>query len=101
MGISASVHVEQVTEGHLLSSLQDPSRALLPQEEWPAKAGTAAVWASQEVWNALAAELYRRRIVAPISLSEVVHIGGKPVLNGLFGVAKGKPKPGRTRQQRL
>lgn len=62
---------------------------LKPPEEWPLlKKGRVMV--SSDDWPEVACNLVRAGICKVIPESEIFHVHGSPVLNGLFGVEKGE-----------
>ena len=88
-GIAASVEAAPLCEGVVRRALMDADSMLLPPEVRPPKPPQAKVWASTSTWEELVAVLWRRGLVEPIALRDVLHIGGQPVLCGAFGVRKG------------
>ncbi|CAE7224807.1 unnamed protein product [Symbiodinium pilosum] len=76
-----------VASGGIKDFLANPWEYLKPE---PARTWmtTPRVMVSAEEWPRVAAGLVERRICDVIPLSQVLHVQGKPVLGGLFGVPK-------------
>ena len=70
--------------------LLDPALSLLPKEEWPAKLKRPKVRATQEEWNRIGTGLVKRRIFSVIDEGLIIWHNGEPLLQGAFGIGKGK-----------
>ena len=89
----ASIDVLDLCEGSLLDYFKNPEEALihtLPNEA--PRAGS--VMATPDEAILIAKNLLDLGLVRILSENELVVVGGRPLLNGLFGVSKGKPVPG-------
>ena len=89
----ASIDVLEFCEGPLLDYFNNPEEALievLPNEA--PRAGFAMAASSEAAL--IAKNLLDRGLVRILFENELVEVGGRPLLNGLFGVSKGKPVPG-------
>ena len=89
MGYGASVALAELCEGEVREKLENPLSTLLPEDELPDDVPAPKVHASQEQWEKIAGELYRRGLVQPVE--DPVKVKGQAILNGAFGV----PKPGK------
>ena len=89
MGYGASVALAELCEGEVREKLENPLGTLLPEDELPDDVPAPKVHASQEQWEKIAGELYRRGLVQPVE--DPVKVKGQAILNGAFGV----PKPGK------
>ncbi|CAE7612103.1 unnamed protein product [Symbiodinium sp. CCMP2592] len=76
-----------VASGGIKDFLANPLRYLKPENArtWMT---TPRVMVSNDDWPEVAAGLVERRICEVIPLSQVIHVQGKPILGGLFGVPK-------------
>ena len=70
--------------------LEDPTMVLKDEEFWPSSPATASVQVAggEQGWRDLTTGLVERGIFRLIPLSRICHIGGKPLLSGLFAVGK-------------
>ena len=88
----ASISVLDLCEGALLEYFLHPSDSLV--EEMPDTAPRSGMFmASREEGVLIAQNLLELGLVRVLSDNELIKIGGRPLLNGLFGVTKGKPVP--------
>eukprot|EP00959_Pyramimonas_sp_CCMP1952_P185141 3871359-Pyramimonas_sp.AAC.1 len=88
-GIAASVEAVDLCEGNVREALLDADAMLLPKGVRPARVPRAKIWAPLQTWYDLVAVLWDRGLVEPIALEDVLHVDGRPVLCGAFGVRKG------------
>ena len=92
-GSAGRVRAIDLAEGWLAEVLADPRAALLPEAEWPDPPPPAKVWVdTQEEWVKICRGSARLGIFTFLRKSEIFHVRGEPVLNGLTGVEK----PGKT-----
>lgn len=89
LGGGARVRAADLAEGWLRECLLDPSRCLLPEEDRPKAVPPARVWVeSDEEWSKVCGGAADRKLFTFLKKEEILHVGGEPVLNGLFGVPK-------------
>ena len=89
----ASIDVLELCEGPLLDYFNNPEEALI--EALPNEAPRAgSVMAAPGEAVLIAKNLLDRGLVRIRFENELVVVGGSPLLNGLFGISKGKPVPG-------
>ena len=101
-GVAGSLDVMEVASEDVKRWVADPSLALLDPEMWPDPLPTASMRVSRDEWIRIVRVLFAKGIVEGISLEEVHHVRGSPVLNGVFAVEKsGTPSPGESRITRL
>ena len=76
-----------VASGGIKDFLSNPMHYLKPEgsRTWMT---TPRVMVSADDWPTVAAGLVERRICEVIPLSQVLHVQGRPILGGLFGVPK-------------
>ena len=91
--------ITKFLEGETLKAVETPLNSILPYNEWPAKRTRSYVRASDEVWNRLIAEGFKRGMFQACPPEEVLRDEqGRPVLNGAGAVPKEK---GGQMQQRF
>jgi hypothetical protein len=84
--------VLELCEGSLREYFLHPEEALLPElPETAPRSG--AFMASREEGVLIARNLLELGLVRTLTSQELIRIGERPLLNGLFGVSKGKPVP--------
>ena len=85
------VDLLDVVDPRMAKQLRDPASLLLAQDEWPPSPPRAATMlAPGQEWIALARELFTRGICHFVPEGDVFAPRGIPLVNGLFGVTKGK-----------
>ena len=83
--------ITKFLEGETLKAVETPLNSILPYNEWPAKRTRSYVRASEDVWNRLIAEGFKRGMFQACPPEEVLKDGqGRPVLNGAGAVPKEK-----------
>ena len=88
---AAVAPLEDFLEGVTKLQISTPMSSILPKEEWPAEIPKSYVRASDEVWNALVAEGYRRGLFQACPDDEVLKgPDGRLILNGAGAVPKMK-----------
>ncbi len=102
-GVAARLRAEDFVSPEVLSWLVDPTRVLLPEDQWPDEVPQAKVHVDDvSHWHEVAAHLYRLGILGPIAEDEIFTVRGKKVLSGAFAVEKrGEPGEGEVRQCRF
>ena len=88
--IGGSIPAMDIAEGHLRHLLANPSCSIKPLEEWPTKLPKARMRIAPDEWQLLGPELVKRKLVKPILRDKLIYHNGRPLLNGAFGVGKGK-----------
>ncbi|CAK0812662.1 unnamed protein product, partial [Prorocentrum cordatum] len=83
-----SVLATEVSEGWIRSVLEHPEWVMKSPAELGEMPKTPRVWAEDDEWELIAAELVNRGILVPIEADEIVKVKGRRVLGGLFGVRK-------------
>ncbi|CAK0842773.1 unnamed protein product, partial [Prorocentrum cordatum] len=83
-----SVLATEVSEGWIRSVLEHPEWVMKSPAELGEMPKTPRVWAEDDEWGLIAAELVNRGILVPIEADEIVKVKGRRVLGGLFGVRK-------------
>ncbi|CAE7184465.1 unnamed protein product, partial [Symbiodinium necroappetens] len=78
----------EIAEGDVAKWLLDPELTLLPRDKWPSPLPRASMNCTREDWCELVPLLVKKRILEPISKSEIFTVNGAPVLNGAFAVPK-------------
>ena len=81
------VNLEEVVELGSKEYVLNFPEYLLPEEE-QVYTKPPKVMVAQEDWEPLCKNLMQRGVFSRVHESEVFKVGGKPVLNGLFGVSK-------------
>ena len=74
--------------------LRTPEKLLKPQSTWKGRPKNAKVWCADDEWDVIAPALVARGVLAVIPEDEIFRVDGRPVLNGMFGVAKGGNEKG-------
>lgn len=88
---AAVAPLEDFLEGVTKLQITTPMASILPKEEWPAEIPKSYVRASDEVWNTLVSEGYRRGLFQACPDNEVLKgPDGRLVLNGAGAVPKMK-----------
>ena len=83
--------ITRLLEGETLKAVEAPLNSILPFAEWPRKRTKSYVRASEEVWNRLIAEGFKRGMFQACPPEEVLKDEeGRPVLNGAGAVPKEK-----------
>ena len=101
-GVAGSLQASEIAEGDVAKWLLDPELTLLPRDKWPSPLPRASMNCTREDWCELVPLLVKKRILEPISKSEIFTVNGTPVLNGAFAVPKkGVPGIGQIRVTRL
>ena len=101
-GVAGSLDVLSVAAADVKRWVADPSLTLLDPSAWPDPLPSASMRVCQHEWIRIVKVLYDKGIVEGISLEEVFHVRGEPVLNGAFAVEKsGTPADGQARVTRL
>ncbi|OLQ01222.1 hypothetical protein AK812_SmicGene16051 [Symbiodinium microadriaticum] len=101
-GDAGSLDAATVAVGEVLDWLLDPMQCLLPRDQWPDPIPKARMNSTREEWHKVAQVLVEKGILVPIQKEDIFHVGGVPLLNGIFTVEKkGAPAPGQTRVTRL
>ena len=89
----ASINVLGLAEGPVLDYFLNPDEALI--ESMPDIAPKpGAIMISPGEGIPIMKNLLRLGLVRALPESELIYIGGRPLVNGMFGVSKGKPVPG-------
>ena len=99
--LSGRLDALALSEGPMREILQHPERSLLPESERPAVLPKPKVRATQEEWNQIGAECVRRNIFGVIPAKRIITHNGQAVVNGAFGVTKGKEIWSRKRKKML
>ena len=89
LGTGALIRAAEVCTGYVAACARDPRRMLKPPSEWSLPVRAPRVWATRGVWNELGPTLVERKICATLTLSQVFHVEGRPMLHGMFGVDNG------------
>ena len=83
--------ITRLLERETLKAVEAPLNSILPFAEWPRKRTKSYVRASDEVWNRLIAEGFKRGMFQACPPEEVLKDEeGRPVLNGAGAVPKEK-----------
>lgn len=83
--------ITRFLEGETLKAVEAPLNSILPFSDWPKKRTRSYVRASDEVWNRLIAEGFKRGMFQACPPEEVLKDeNGRPVLNGAGAVPKEK-----------
>jgi len=89
-GFGGSIDIMKVVDDALKESLSCPLKILKKAEELDGPMPRAKVHCDKLEWQEVAKLLVRRGIASLIGPDEVFRVGGKMLLNGCFGVKKGK-----------
>ena len=101
-GVAGSLQASDVAVGDVAQWVTNPELALLPRDSWPNPLPQASMICSTKDWHELVPLLVKKRILEPISKSEIFTVNGTPLLNGAFAVPmKGTPGEGQVRVTRL
>ena len=101
-GVAGSLQASDVAVGDVAQWVTNPELALLPRDSWPNPLPQASMNCSTKDWHELVPLLVKKRILEPISKSEIFTVNGTPLLNGAFAVPKkGTPGEGQVRVTRL
>ena len=99
-GFGGKVPLVELCEGEVKRLLQHPEEALLEGLDLPVKMPKPKVMASDEEWEKIGGELFRRGLVRPVE--QCAKLDGRKILNGAFGVVKpNKTTPGGEEVLRL
>jgi len=90
VGLAASVPAVDLVAPDLRVLLENPELSLKPRSEWPDKFKKAKMHISPEDWAQLGPILKRSGICRSIRRSDLISHHGHTLVNGLFGVGKGK-----------
>ena len=90
--LAGIVDAVSVCDGGMKDFILHPARWIKPvdQQVWMKP---PAVMAPLDCWEEMVEGLIHRNICGVIPLKEVFHVGGSPILGGIFGVAKGETTP--------
>ncbi|CAK0824753.1 unnamed protein product, partial [Prorocentrum cordatum] len=99
----ASVEALDIADPQVGAWLAGPALALLPRAERPQDVPRAAIQVEpRQEWYQIGAKLVELGRATPIAEDRVFKVGGRKVLAGPFGAAKGgAPSPGQARARRL
>eukprot|EP00438_Fugacium_kawagutii_P029614 Skav202657 [mRNA] locus=scaffold1791:57070:68236:+ [translate_table: standard] len=101
-GVAGTLDAWEMSSNQVRAWLEDPRKTLKPSDAWPQKIPSARINCSRDERYRVCEQLLKLGILAPIELSEVFSVDGKPVLNGVFSVLKkGAAMPGEARATRL
>eukprot|EP00971_Amphidinium_carterae_P021440 422923-Amphidinium_carterae.1 len=87
-GLAGRVELLPLCSPSIQELLLYPERSLKPLSEVQLPLPTPGVWCADQDWNQVAVNLINHGILETIPFSSIATVGGKPVLNGLFGVRK-------------
>ena len=90
MRIAGSINALDIAEGPLRNLLANPSLSIKPVEELPTTLPKARMRIERSEWELLGPELVKRKMAKPLTRSQLIYHNGRPLLNGAFGVGKGK-----------
>lgn len=86
---AAVAPLEDFLQGETLERLTSPMQSILPLEEWPREIPKSYVRATDQTWNKLVAEGFRRGLFQACPEEEILRgPGGEMVLNGAGAVEK-------------
>lgn len=88
VGLGASLNAVDFCAGHVKDHLLDAELSRLPDELVPSPLPHAVVRATQNEWDAIAAQLVQRGVARVIEEDQIARHNGELVLNGAFGVVK-------------
>ena len=101
-GVAGALIAADFATGVVKEWLLNPDASLLPIERWPASIPRARIQCSYEEWCRVAQYMHRLGVLRAINRRDILHVEGRPVLNGAFAVIKkGEPNPGFTRVTRF
>ena len=101
-GVAGSLLAVDFATGVVQDWLSKPEEALLPCERWPSKIPKARIQCSYEEWCRVAQHMHQLGILRAIDKADILHVNGRPVLNGAFAVLKkGEPSEGFRRVTRF
>ena len=86
----ACVNVMDISEGSVRDFFANPAAAFIGHAAVSKRPRPGKVMAPQSEMAVIARGLLARGMVRPLKRSELVQVGGGPLLNGWFGVTKGK-----------
>ena len=99
VGQSASQEAVDFLPPHIRDKLNDPKSCLLPLHEWPDRAPSSKVRATEDEWYKIVEAARKRGLMGPLEPEEVFKDrAGRPVLNGAGGVPKIKMHEGQPRK---
>ena len=82
-----SLDLEEFCEGGTLEYVRNFESFMLPvEDQYVGK--TPSIMVELEHWSQVCSGLLRRGVCRAMHVSEIHHVGGKPLLNGLFAVGK-------------
>ena len=89
--ITASVEAAKLASPKVARFLLDPSISIKPRDEWPERFRKARVMVKgEDEWVRIAMHLYKRGLFTFLEAHQLIWHNGEALLNGLFGVPKGK-----------
>jgi len=88
--IGGSIAALDLASGEMRNLLANPLLNIKPREEWPTELPRARMRIAKDEWMLLGPELVKRKLMKPVHRDELVYHNGKALLNGIFGVSKGK-----------
>ena len=90
--LAGIVDAVSVCDGGMKDFIRHPARWIKPvdQQVWMKP---PAVMVPLDCWEEMVEGLIHRNICGVIPLKEVFHVGGSPILGGIFGVPKGETTP--------
>ena len=87
-GACARIPSVDLASGFIRKALLDPSLVLRPSSEWPDTFPSAKVHAEPAEWLSIVRHLFDIGMVSFLPFSNLLFRGGRPLLNGAFGVTK-------------
>ena len=86
----AAIPLESLCDGPVLEYLLHPERSLVDLSGVAACPKPGKLHVRPGELNRIAKGLLERRLVRPVLAHELIMVAGRPLLNGFFGVGKGK-----------
>ena len=87
-GARARIPTSDLATGFVREALLDPSLLLRPSAEWPDTFATAKVHCDSSQWVPIVRHLFDIGMISFLPFSNLLFRGGRPLLNGAFGVSK-------------
>ena len=89
-GLASTVSAEHLSEGYLKELIRRPELTVYPREQWPDEFPEARVRVEDDEWRPIVDYLVELGLFVLLAAAQLVWHNGKALLNGLFGVGKGK-----------
>jgi len=89
-GVAASVDALDLVDDNVAYYLSDPWRNVIPRSDWPPVLPKARMRVADGEWPSIAKRLVELGVCARLKRSELITHHGQALLNGIFGVSKGK-----------